>query len=107
MVEAKQCTPPKMSKQFKNREIAKKVGDSNGSPIETEFLQPRPRKVQRVGTFEDQAPIEQVCVDMTNSLLYNNSGFTNPELALNKQFSFSDRTDKIDAKVIQNKRLSK
>ena len=56
MVEAKQCTPPKMSKQFKHRELTKKAGESTGtSPVEPEFLKPKvpPRKVQKIGTFAE------------------------------------------------------
>lgn len=112
MVEAKQCTPPKMSKQFKHRELTKKAGESTGtSPVEAEFLKPKPpsRKVQKIGSFAEQAPIEAVCVDRTNSHLYNNSGaaIANQNLSLKKEFSFADKVDKIDSKMMQNKRQQK
>jgi len=62
--------------------------------VEPEFLKPKAptRKVQKIGTFAEQAPIETVCVDRTNSHMYNNSAtIINENLSLKKEFSFADK----------------
>lgn len=113
MVGAGQCTPPKKSKHLKNFEMYKKTAsNSNGrSPIEPEFLEPLPitrppRKVQKVETFDSQAPSESVLVDRTNT--QSTMMRADPKRMLQKQFSFADPSDeKIDQKVASNKRSAK